>query len=74
MAHQTVERDGLTINVFRYGFLTPGFYAEARNCAGERVAFTGVYTGKGSKKRAIESALVQAKTGSPAPDDRSCPG
>jgi hypothetical protein len=70
MAHQKIERDGLTVYVYRYGFLRPGFYAEARNTAGERVAFTGVFTGKGSKKKAVEAALSEARTGQPGPGDR----
>jgi hypothetical protein len=74
MAHATVARDGLTVLVHRYGFLRPGFYAEARNAAGERLSFTGVYTGKGSKRRAVEAALTMARTGQPAADDRGCPG
>ncbi len=74
MQHQTISRDGYTVHVHRYGFLRPGFYAEALDAAGKRVAFTGVFAGKGSKERCIQAALTEAKTGAPAPGDRGCPG
>jgi hypothetical protein len=62
-----------TIRVFRYGF-RPGYYAEALDAAGNRLAFTGVFAGPGGKRRAIEAALAAAKTGHAAPGDRGCPG
>jgi hypothetical protein len=70
---QKIERDGLTIIVYRYGF-RPSFFAEARDATGKRLAFTGVFAGKGCKKRAIEAALYEAKTGRYHPQDRGCPG
>lgn len=66
--------DGFTIHVYRYGFLIPGFYAEARDAEGNRRAFTGVFTGKGSKAKAVEAALYEAKTGQAHPQDIGCPG
>ena len=69
MPHQTIERDGVTVHVHRYGFLRPGFYAEAVDTAGKRLAFTGVFVGPGSKARAVEAALTEARTGKPAPGD-----
>lgn len=66
-------RDGIMVRVYRYGF-RPGYYAEARNATGERLAFTGVFAGRGGKQRAIEAALLEAKTGRPAPQDRGCVG
>jgi hypothetical protein len=69
VAHQTISRDGVTVHIHRYGFLRPGFYAEAVDAAGKRLALTGVFAGKGSKKRAVDAALAEAKTGRPAPGD-----
>ena len=69
---RTIERGGLTITVYRYAF-RGGYYAEARNASGQRVAFTGVYSGKGGMQRAIQSAVAQAAGESPV-TDRGCPG
>ena len=69
-----IERDGLVIRIYRFGF-SPGFYAEAvSKDDGRRLAFTGVYRGKGSKERCIKSAISQARTGEAAQDDIGCPG
>lgn len=70
----TLTRDGLIITVYRYGFLRPGYYAEARDATGRRLAFTGVFRGRGSKQHAIDAALIEARTGQPAPGDRGCLG
>lgn len=73
MTAEKLTQDGITIEVYRYGF-RGGYYAEALDAAGKRLAFTGVYRGKGSKRKAIEAALHQAKTGCSHPDDTGCPG
>lgn len=70
MAHQTITRDGYTVRVYRYGFLRPGFYAEATDATGNRAAFTEVFSGKGSKQRCIEAAFSEAKSGQPGAGDR----
>ncbi len=70
---QIVKHEDLTITVHRYGF-QPGYYAEAKNASGIRLAFTGVYKGRGSRRRCIDAAVIEARTGQPAPDDRGCPG
>lgn len=63
----------ITVRIYRYGF-RPGYYAEARNAAGERLAYTGVFSGKGGKQKAIRAALEQAKTGRHSNQDCGCPG
>ena len=69
-----IEIGGLAIQVYRYGF-GPGFYAEALETAtGKRLAFTGVFRGKGSKQKAIDAAILEARTGRPAGQDTGCPG
>lgn len=65
--------DDITITVYRYGF-RPGFYAEAKDASGRRVAFTGVFTGKGSRQKAIDAALASAKAGRAAANDIGCIG
>jgi hypothetical protein len=54
--------DGITVTVHRWGF-KPGFYAEAKDASGKRLAFTGVYRGKGSRQKCIDAALTEARGG-----------
>ncbi len=63
---ERIEIDGIRITVDRAGF-RPGFYAEARDADDKRLAFTGIYRGKGSRQKAIDAALHEARTGNHAP-------
>lgn len=65
--------DGITVTVYRYGF-RPGYYAEATDASGKRLAFTGVFRGTGARRKAIDAALTEARTGQPAPADTGCHG
>ncbi len=69
----TTHRDGITVVVYRYSF-RGGYYAEALASDGRRLAFTGVFRGRGGKERAVEAAFAQATTGQYAANDTGCPG
>jgi len=52
--------DGLVITVYRVGF-RKGYYAEATDLAGRRLAFTGAFRGRGSRQMAIDAATSRAR-------------
>lgn len=70
---QRLEYDGFTVTVYRYAF-RGGYYAEATDASGKRLAFTGVFRGKQSRQRAIDAAVHQARTGRADAHDSGCPG
>ena len=63
----------LTVKTYRYSF-RGGYYAVAFGPDGKKRGGSGVYFGVGGKQKAINSALCEARTGKPSPDDVGCPG
>lgn len=64
------------VRTHRYSF-RGGYYATANAItdAGARPRVcTGVFFGKGGKDKAVAAALHEARTGTPHPHDRGCPG
>lgn len=74
MNGETTIHDGITVRTYRYGF-RGGYYATASDTeSGEPLSVSGVYFGKGSKRKAIAAALHLAVTDQPYPTDTGCPG
>lgn len=57
-----VHISGMDVAVYRWG-TTGGYYAEARDIDGKRLAFTSVYVGTGSRQRAIDAAIYLSQCG-----------
>lgn len=53
---------GVAVKAYRVGF-GGGFFAEAVDADGKRLAFTGAFYGRGAKGRAVAAAAERAKAG-----------